>query len=231
VAFSPDGKLLATSNGTGAWIRDLRTGQVIGPEMASDDHDVPTVIAFSPHGSLLATIGSEVRLYSVANHRQVAALAAGEGHVNDVAFSPDGSTIAIASQSGASLWDVATHQQLGAPLTVGVGAVQAVAFSPDGTLLATADAEGNIRLWDVTSREQIGPALAVGSQASTNSFGLDFSPDGKLLAAANGSWTRIWDVDLEKNTQRRVCAIAGGSMTRQEWNSTIKTEAFRQVCP
>ena len=174
VAFSPDGKLLATSDGNHTWIRDVRTGRIIGRKMSSDDHEAPTTIAFSPDGTLLATIGSEVRLYSVTTHRQVGTpLAGSTGHVNDIAFSRNGKIIATASDSGAALWDVATHHQIGAPLTAGEGAVQALAFSPDGTLIATAGQDGAIRLWDVTSREQIGPTLGVGSAAI---FGIAFSP-------------------------------------------------------
>jgi WD40 repeat protein len=232
VAFSPDGRLLATSDGFNVWISDVRTGRVVGPKISSGDNPNSNVLAFSPDGTLLlAIIGRDARLYSVATHHQVGTpLAVGTGQVNDIAFSPDGSIIAIASQLGASLWDVVTHQQIGAPLTAGVGAVQAVAFSPDGTLLATADADGSIRLWDVTSREQVGPALAVDSTDGPPIVGLAFSPDGNLLAAATSFWTQMWGVGLTQNTLRRVCAIAGGSMTLQQWNSSIKSEAFRQTC-
>jgi WD40 repeat protein len=228
VAFSPDGKLLATSNGSNVWIWDVRTGRVVGRPMFTDDHYSSSKIAFSPDGGLLATIGSEVRLYSVATHRQAGTLlAVGTGNVNDVAFSPDGSIIATASDSGATLWDVATHRQIGAPLTAGEGAVVALAFSPDGTLIATAGQDGSIRLWDVASREQIGPTLPDSNQIAS----LAFSPDGTLLAAASGYRTRIWGVSLTKNVLNRVCAVAGGSMTPQEWDTYIKSEPFQRTCP
>ena len=228
VAFSPDGKLLATSNGSNVWIWDVRTGRVVGRPMFTDDHYSSSKIAFSPDGGLLATIGSEVRLYSVATHRQAGTpLAVGTGNVNDVAFSPDGSIIATASDAGATLWDVATHHQIGAPLTAGEGAAVALAFSPDGTLIATAGQDGSIRLWDVASREQIGPTLPDSNQISS----LAFSPDGTLLAAASGYRTRIWGVSLTKNVLNRVCAVAGGSMTPQEWDTYIKSEPFQRTCP
>jgi hypothetical protein len=64
-----------------------------------------------------------------------------------VAFSPDGSRLATASDDGtARLWDVAS----GKPLIVLRGhpaPVVAVAFSPDGSRLATAGADGTARLW------------------------------------------------------------------------------------
>jgi WD40 repeat protein len=64
-----------------------------------------------------------------------------------VAFSPDGTLLATASEDKtARLWDTATGRQV-STLTGHTGSVRAVAFSPDGTLLATASNDSTARIW------------------------------------------------------------------------------------
>ena len=74
------------------------------------------------------------------------------GHTSDVtsvAFSPDGKTLASASDDGTILlWEVSSHQQVG-ELVGHSEAVLSVAFSPDGSMLASGSAELRSSLWDL----------------------------------------------------------------------------------
>jgi WD40 repeat protein len=202
VAFSPDGKLLATAS----WdrtvrLRDAATGAQRGQPLTVS-RDAVNTAAFSPDGKLLATAGWDqtVRLWDVATGGQHGnPITGNEDTINAVAFSPDSKLLATAGRDGtARLWRVDTGKPSGRPFTGHEDEVQDVAFSPDGKLLATASWDGTARLWEVETGRPYGqPISGPDDSGSDNSIrGVTFSPDGKLLATAGGDRTaRLWRVE------------------------------------
>ncbi|WP_420707044.1 WD40 repeat domain-containing protein [Streptomyces albus] len=71
----------------------------------------------------------------------------------NLAFSPDGGTLAVAGRQGTvRLWDTAAHQPLGGPLPTGRDRAVALAFSPDGGELYVAGSRFPVRRYTVAPR-------------------------------------------------------------------------------
>ncbi len=112
-----------------------------------------------------------------------------------VAYSPDGTRLAVGSDIGIWLYDAATGAEV-ALLEGHTSGVNSVSFSPDGQTLASGggsiwDGDSTVRLWDVATGQQ--KAILEGHRDAVRS--VSFSPDGWTLASASEDGTvRLWDV-------------------------------------
>jgi len=198
VAFSPSGRMLASTGGD-----DVRFWSAINHREIGDplviSHNGANAVAFSPTEPVVATADADgtAKLWDLATHRQVGpVMAAGNnGAYGSVAFSPNGKWLATASDIGITrLWSLALYEPVGSPLTAGGhAAVTGVAFNPGGKILATVAANGTVRLEDASTRRQIGPPITAPSQNGLT--GVAISPDGALLAIAGGG--HVWLRSME----------------------------------
>ncbi len=115
----------------------------------------------------------------------------GSGTSSDVAWSPDGRILALATSLGISLYDSHTLEEL---VKLSSADARLVAFSPDGQILASAG-DGLI-LWDVPSGRQI---IAFGTTAAARALDLRFSADGQQIGLVGADGERMkferWPVD------------------------------------
>jgi WD40 repeat protein len=107
-------------------------------------------VAFSPDGKQLAVGmagGAPSGVWDIANGAKLFELVGHTGSVTDIAFSPDGTRIATASNDRtAKVWDATTGTLL-LTLTGHTGQVHSLTFSPDGRRLTTVAEDHTLRVW------------------------------------------------------------------------------------
>ncbi|MEV0399817.1 protein kinase [Actinoallomurus sp. NPDC050550] len=145
----------------------------------------------------------------------------GGGRIISVAFSPNGKTLAAASDACyAEFWDVATGRGIATIPRRGYDSPTSVAFSPNGKILATGVYDQTARLWDVATHRSI----ATLNGHTDGVTAVAFSPDGKTLATASIDHTaRLWDVA----THHSIATLTGhtGSVNAVAFSPDGKTLA------
>jgi WD40 repeat protein len=191
VAFSPDGKLIASgSNDSTVRFWDLN-GTSIGQPLQMPK-GVLSSVAFSPDGQLVAVgVNKTIWLWRTNSNLVNRAFQGHEKGITSVAFSPDGQLIASAGKDATvRLWDI-DGNSIGQPFQGHKGTVYSMAFSPNGELIASGGWDKNIYIWN-KSGDLI--KKFEGHDEDINS--VTFSPDGELIATGSGDKTiRLWDID------------------------------------
>jgi WD40 repeat protein len=207
IAFSPDGKLLA-SGSTDSQIQaaestdkeiklwDVASGSL--RQTLAGHKRVVFGVVFSPDGKLLASCSGDktIKLWDVASGTLKQTLSGHHSWVLSVGFSPDGEVLASGSADcSVKLWDVASgalRKTLTFANGVGfAGWVESVAFNPDGRLLALGMGDNTVKLLDMPIGT-LGRTLTGHTNVVTC---VAFSPDGKLLVSGSDDNTvKLWDV-------------------------------------
>jgi WD40 repeat protein len=95
----------------------------------------------------------EVRIWNIADGRELQRLQGHARYVSSVAFSPDGRLLASGGGDNiVKVWDISTDKELLA-LRGHTEEIRSVAFSPDSQRLASGSDDHTVRIWDLTSAE------------------------------------------------------------------------------
>jgi WD40 repeat protein/tRNA A-37 threonylcarbamoyl transferase component Bud32 len=203
LSFSPDGRLLASSDNPGAVkIWDATSGR-----LARDLGTMPggtTSLAFSPDGRhLVVSVGTmdmfwpekqgQCVVFDTATWRLDRRILGHAAVVSSLAFSPDGAALATASYDATiKLWDTATWSER-ATLHGHTQNLSGVAFSPDGARIASTSDDGTCRIWDSATGGEL--RLLRGHDGMVNC--VSFHPRGDRIVTAGGDRTlKVWDVPL-----------------------------------
>jgi hypothetical protein len=154
VAFSPDGKRLASGLYQTAKVWDAESGKEL---LTLGGHsDTVNSVAFGPDGKRLATasgLDQTAKVWDAESGKELLTLRGHLSRVNSVAFRPDGKRLATASvDQTAKVWDAESGKEL-LTLRGHSSAVYSVAFSPDGKRLASASSDRTVQVYALDVRE------------------------------------------------------------------------------
>ncbi|UCF90762.1 MAG: TIR domain-containing protein [Desulfobacterales bacterium] len=199
LSYSPDGKYLATAEGSVAQIWAVTSGErqvrvehrdYVG---AAKMHFFEWIddLAFTPDGQYLATASRDgtARIWDVASGQEVVRLLH-SAQVNAVAFSPDGRTVVTASAAGnIHGWETLTGREVfRVSLRPNVYILDVLAVSPDAKYVAAGNNVGEIGVWQQGAANEHTRLTHPDDVRK-----IAFSPDGKYIATADDDHIiRLW---------------------------------------
>ena len=212
VAFSPDGKYLASANVGIIQIWDMNTFKEIKNWLGHQFLDGVVSIAFSPDSRYLASGGRDntVKIWNMNTFEELKTLkgAMSITWFNSVAFSPNGKYLAGGGQNPDTIqiWDKNTFEEIKI-LRGHTHSIESIDFSPNGKYLASGSIDKTIKIWDMNSFKEVKSLKRRPNRCLGDPAVIAFSCDGRYLASESDETIQIWDM----NTFEEIKTLRGHS--------------------
>lgn len=224
MAFSPDGKLLASGAGH---LHRLRLWEVpSGKSLGTLEFPTPgrvTGLHFSPDGQFLVAklYDGYLCLFDMTTRLPLHTLAVQQRAVSPAAFSPDGKLLAAVTRhrvkdkatwqwsTNLVVWETATGKEFAR--CTDATAAKAIGFSPDGKQVALISTEGPLQLWDIATGQKVRQAGSPGGQKDFSAL----DPQGRNIAWGDGDGS-VYVADIA--TGKDVGKLGGPA---QQWGAPL----------
>lgn len=217
IAFSPDGKTLASGEEGGVGrLWDVLTGKSITTFKEVPQPRLPDLraLVFSEDGTKLIGVSwdNKISVWELGEHTKPPTILKMNGREARLStstlmqFSTNGNRLAIAELGKESwknknftikLWD-ATTGKLAHTLTGHTRWIKAIAFSTDSKMLVSGDEYETIRIWDTATGKLLS---TLNWRRGTPTYALAFSPSGRFIASGHPEAAKLWDNTVKPKRQ------------------------------
>jgi len=211
-------------------IWDVESGQQL--DIMPFDETVYS-LSYSPKGSTLAVgLTNQIILWDTLQNKEFATLGQ-VGNILSMSFSRDGNWLATAATDGGIyIWDM-NGDNFSAPQVQfhQNSRITSLDFHLQKQWLASGSADGYVYLWDLSTNQEI-----TRLQHNDKVMGVNFSPDGSLLATVSRKTVQFWAVDqivpiTRDHLTELACAKLFKNLTFEQWEAFFPSEEYRPLCP
>ena len=224
MAFSPNGRYIATGSSRDLEILDVPNGGRIDVQEKLEILSQITSCAFTPDGGRLLTGGrsGHIIIWKVSREGKLEQAGQFAGHskeVNCIAISADGRlAVSGSDEKKVRCWQIADGKELGNFIGF-EGKVKAVQISPDGSSALATDGQN---LWRLDLRKNQGKILHKLNRSWASGQAAAFSPDGKLVAAGDTYSIRLWNISSGKE----LPVLEGNEI---QWSAVFTPDGTRLI--